>query len=227
MKINVDEAFISEVARVIKKVDGARFADGMSGENNATSLVIGPPHPGNRGTAASVNGKRVLVEVTAVTTTDPSGKYTGKLQVGPVGGGSSGGGFNDGLTCEAWNLWEVGLGGNAHNLAANTGPYMGVVTGSNTTTGNLVVHFYALPAGVSFVAQIGQDGGTYGSQSGTSSWTYTVTSFGGMVLGTNMTPSRTRPTGKYMDGNYGLCCYNAGGTLLLIDAGETLAVTTC
>ena len=227
----VDDAFIAEVSRIIKKVDGAKFADGMGGQNTPTSMVIGPAH----GPAAAANVRAdptVLVKITAVNVSDPSGKYTGKLQVGAVDNKTTNtvrAGLQDGLDCDVWNLWEALYPGTAaHSIPTNTGPYMGIVAGSNSATGKLIVHVFALPPGITFAATISSDGGSAGSTSGPSSWTYTCKTLDGSVtLGTGVTPSRTRPTGNYSAGNYGICCYSASGAFLLIDAGETLNVTTC
>jgi hypothetical protein len=75
------------------------------------------------------------------------------------------------------------------------------------------------------------DGGSAGSQTQTCSWTYTVHTLEGVLLGQQMTPQKRRPDNMPFtptpDETVGTGYYDLDGEFILFDANETFATEAC
>lgn len=87
-----------------------------------------------------------------------------------------------------------------------------------------------LTVGQFFPVLVTQDGGSNGSQTTKATYTYTVKSLDSVVIGEDIAVVKPRENGGVVtqdaDG-YGVAFYNASGTLLLWDAGETYTTVEC
>ena len=87
------------------------------------------------------------------------------------------------------------------------------------------------PPQILFAVRVTIDGGAAGSASTTCSWTYTVTTDSGYLLGEEMQPARCRlpnvPYAATPAGSWGAGFFDKGGAFVLWDANECPLVEEC
>jgi hypothetical protein len=76
---------------------------------------------------------------------------------------------------------------------------------------------------VTFAVRLSTDGGSAGSATSATTYTYTVTDMAYNALGTGKTPLVGRPWGLLSAAQYGLAFYDSTNTLYLLIAFETPA----
>lgn len=199
--------------------------------------------PGSAGVATGAIGNATLVQrittaVVKVIDRIAAGRYTGKIiaLVGEYSLSSSDttplsesliGTEPSQVDCEVWNVGEIAGGPPlaAGYIPAIIGPWNSYDTGLPTAIA-------AGPGGQApmFPVKVEKTGGSNGTATTAASYTYTVRSLAGDVLGTGVSLARPRPAGAMVhqtgSSGYGLAFYD-GTTLKLWDAGEVPETGTC
>lgn len=132
----------------------------------------------------------------------------------------------DAITADLINMLISG-----HNLNDNLVGDDSHIAVTGALTGRTIQYIGPPIKGIGFFpVLVSEDGGSAGNKTTKCSWTYTVESLSGEVLGDTMTPLRRRPAkgaiSKPDDDTVAIGCY-VNGTFELYDANEVYEIEVC